>query len=195
MIPGAAVFLVLVALVVPGFFILMWGVGGYHRLVLLRNSYKSAYTQVEVQLKRRNDLILALVETAKGYLTREQGTLEAVVGAQNAAAAAQTRAALASGDPRAMNELSGAETALASTLGRLLALSEADPELNANHAMANLVKEFHSVEDQAELARRAYNDAVMSYNALRVMFPTNLIAGPLSFGPAEPFTLEKLSPF
>ena len=123
MIPGAALILLVVAVVVPVFFILMWVVGGYNRLVALRNRYKNAYAQIDVQLKRRYDLIPNLVETAKGYIKHERGTLEAVVAARNAASAANLRAAQAPGDLAAMKELSGAETALAGTLGRLFAVA------------------------------------------------------------------------
>lgn len=191
MIPGAALILVLVAIVVPVFFILMWGVGGYNRLVALRNRYKNAYAQIDVQLKRRYDLIPNLVETAKGYIKHERGTLEAVVAARNAASAANVRAAQAPGDAAAMKELSGAETALAGTLGRLFAVAEAYPDLKANTTMMSLMEELTSTENKVAFARQAYNDAVMGYNTVRETFPTNMIAGPFSFGPAELFVIEK----
>jgi LemA protein len=191
MIPGAALILLLVAVVVPVFFILMWVVGGYNRLVTLRNRYKNAYAQIDVQLKRRYDLIPNLVETAKGYIKHERGTLEAVVAARNAASAANVRAALAPGDTAAMKELSGAETALTGTLGRLFAVAEAYPDLKANTTMMSLMEELTSTENKVAFARQAYNDSVMSYNTVRETFPTNLLAGPFSFGPAELFVLEK----
>lgn len=191
MIPGAAVILVLVAVIIPIFFLLMWGVGGYNRLVSLRNRFKNAYAQIDVQLKRRYDLIPNLVETAKGYIKHERGTLEAVVAARNAASAANVRAAQAPGEASAMKELSGAESALAGTLGRLFAVAEAYPDLKANTTMMSLMEELTSTENKIAFARQAYNDAVMSYNTLRETFPTNMIAGPFSFGPAESFVIEK----
>jgi LemA protein len=191
MIPGAALILVLVASVVPVFFILMWVVGGYNRLIALRNRYKNAYAQIHVQLKRRYDLIPNLVETAKGYIKHEPGTLEAVVAARNAASAANARAAQTPGDTAAMKELSGAETALAGTLGRLFAVAEAYPDLKANTTMMSLMEELTSTENKVAFAGQAYNDAVMSYNTVRETFPTNMIAGPFSFGPAELFVVEK----
>lgn len=191
MIPGAAIILVLVAIAVPAFFILMWVVGGYNRLVMLRNRYKNAYSQIDVQLKRRYDLIPNLVETAKGYIKHERGTLEAVVAARNAASAANLRAAQSPGDTGAMRELSGAEGALAGTLGRLFAVAEAYPDLKANTTMMSLMEELTSTENKVAFARQAYNDAVMGYNTVRETFPTNMIAGPLSFGPAEAFVIEK----
>jgi len=191
MIPGAFVIIVLVAIVVPVFFILMWAVGGYNRLVALRNRYKNAYAQIDVQLKRRYDLIPNLVETAKGYIKHERGTLEAVVAARNAASAANIRAAQAPGDTAAMKELSGAESALSGTLGRLFAVAEAYPDLKANTTMMSLMEELTSTENKVAFARQAYNDSVMSYNTVRETFPTNMIAGPFSFGPAELFVIEK----
>jgi LemA protein len=191
MFPGAVVIIVLVAIIVPVFFVLMWAVGGYNRLVALRNRYKNAYAQIDVQLKRRYDLIPNLVETAKGYIKHERGTLEAVVAARNAASAANIRAAQAPGDTAAMKELSGAESALAGTLGRLFAVAEAYPDLKANTTMMSLMEELSSTENKVAFARQAYNDAVMSYNTVRETFPTNMIAGPFSFGPAESFVIEK----
>src|SRR5437867_13232442 len=121
--------LLVIVLVVPIFFILMFLISAYNRLVALHNRYKNAYAQIDVQLKRRYDLIPNLVETAKGYIKHERGTLEAVIAARNAASPANVRAAQAPGDAAAMRELSGAETALADTLGRLLAVADAYPDL------------------------------------------------------------------
>jgi LemA protein len=181
----------LVALVVPVFFVLMWIVSGYNRLVALRNRFKNAYAQIDVQLKRRYDLIPNLVETAKGYIKHERGTLEAVVAARNAAAAASVKAAQSPGDAGAMKELSGAETMLAGTLGRLFAVAEAYPDLKANATMMSVMEELTSTENKVAFARQAYNDAVMSYNTTRETFPTNMLAGPFNFGPAELFVIEK----
>jgi LemA protein len=183
--------ILIVALIVPVFFILMWVVSSYNRLVSLRNRFKNAYSQIDVQLKRRYDLIPNLVETAKGYIKHERGTLEAVIAARNAASSANVKAAQTPGDATAMKELSGAETALTGTLGRLFALSEAYPDLKANTTMMSLMEELSSTENKVAFARQAYNDSVMSYNTQRESFPTNMIAGPFSFGPAELFVIEK----
>src|SRR5437667_3364767 len=177
-------------LVVPVFFVLMWIVGGYNRLVALRNRFKNAFAQIDVQLKRRYDLIPNLVETAKGYIKHERGTLEAVIAARNAASSANVKAAQSPGDATAMKELSGAETALTGTLGRLFALSEAYPDLKANTTMITLMEELTSTENKVAFARQAYNDSVMAYNTQRETFPTNLIAAPFNFGPAELFVVE-----
>ena len=177
--------------VVPVFFVLMWIVGAYNRLVALRNRFKNAFAQIDVQLKRRYDLIPNLVETAKGYIKHERGTLEAVIAARNAASAANVRAAQNPGDAAAMKELSGAETALTGTLGRLFAVAEAYPDLKANTTMMALMEELTSTENKVAFARQAYNDSVMAYNTQRETFPTNMIAGPFNFGPAELFVIEK----
>jgi LemA protein len=186
-----ALIILLIILVVPVFFVLMWVVGAYNRLVALRNRFKNAFAQIDVQLKRRYDLIPNLVETAKGYIKHERGTLEAVVAARNAASSANVRAAQNPGDAAAMKELSGAETALTGTLGRLFAVAEAYPDLKANTTMMALMEELTSTENKVAFARQAYNDAVMGYNTQRETFPTNMIAGPFNFGPAELFVIEK----
>jgi LemA protein len=172
-------------------FLIVFVVGGYNSLVTLRNRYKNAYAQIDVQLKRRYDLIPNLVETAKAYLSHERGTLEAVIAARNAAASANTRAAQNPGDVSAMKELSSAESALSGVMGRLFALAEAYPDLKANTTMLSLMEELTSTENKVSFARQAYNDAVMAYNTRREVFPTNLIAGPFNFGPAELFVIER----
>jgi len=172
-------------------FLLIFVVGAYNSLVSLRNRYKNAYSQIDVQLKRRYDLIPNLVETAKAYLAHERGTLEAVIAARNAAATANTRAAQNPGDASAMKELSSAESALGGVMGRLFALAEAYPDLKANTTMLSLMEELTSTENKVSFARQAYNDSVMAYNTRREVFPTNLIAGPFNFGPAELFVIEK----
>jgi LemA protein len=176
---------------VVALFVVIFVVGAYNSLVTLRNRYKNAYSQIDVQLKRRYDLIPNLVETAKGYLSHERGTLEAVIAARNAAATANTRAAQNPGDASAMKELSSAESALGGVMGRLFALAEAYPDLKANTTMLNLMEELTSTENKVSFARQAYNDAVMAYNTRREVFPTNLIAGPFNFGPAELFVIDK----
>ena len=178
-------------IVVVGLFLVIFVIGAYNSLVTLRNRYKNAYSQIDVQLKRRYDLIPNLVETAKGYLAHERGTLEAVIAARNAAVTANIRAAQNPGDTSAMKEISSAESALSGVMGRLFALAEAYPDLKANTTMLSLMEELTSTENKVSFARQAYNDAVMAYNTRREVFPTNLIAGPFNFGPAELFVIEK----
>jgi LemA protein len=173
------------------FLVLAFVIGGYNALVTLRNRYKNAYSQIDVQLKRRYDLIPNLVETAKGYLQHERGTLEAVIQARNAAVTANTRAAQNPGDASAMKEISSAESALSGVMGRLLALAEAYPNLKANTTMMSLMEELTSTENKVSFARQAYNDAVMTYNTRREVFPTNFIASTFNFAPAELFVIEK----
>ncbi len=163
------------------FLVLIFVIGGYNALVTLRNRYKNAYSQIDVQLKRRYDLIPNLVETAKGYLQHERGTLEAVIQARNAAVTANTRAAQNPGDASAMKEISSAETALSGVMGRLFALAEAYPNLKANTTMMSLMEELTSTENKVSFARQAYNDAVMTYNTRREVFPTNFIASTFNF--------------
>jgi LemA protein len=183
--------IVVIVLVIPVFFVLMWAVSAYNRLVALRNRFKNAYSQIDVQLKRRYDLIPNLVETAKGYIKHERGTLEAVIAARNAASTANTRAAQNPGDASAMKDLSSAETALTGTLGRLFALSEAYPDLKANTTMMQLMEELTSTENKVAFARQSYNDAVMAYNTQREVFPSSVIAGSFNFAAAESFVIEK----
>jgi LemA protein len=184
-------FLILLIVVVPAFFLLVFVIGMYNRLVALRNRFKNAFSQIDVQLKRRYDLIPNLVETAKGYLQHERNTLEAVIAARNAASAANSRAAQTPGDPNAMKQLAGAEAALTGTLGRFFALAEAYPDLKANQTMSRLMEELTSTENKVAFARQSYNDSVMTYNTARETFPSNLIAGPFNFGPAQLFEIEQ----
>ena len=180
-------------LVILGVIVLLalFVVGIYNRLVTLRNRYQNAYSQIDVQLKRRHDLIPNLVETAKGYLAHERGTLEAVIAARNQAVSARESAAKAPGEPGAMHDLAQAEGVLAGTLGRLFALAEAYPDLKANQTMAQLMEELTSTENRIAFARQAYNDAVMQYNTGRERFPNLLIAGPFGFREAELFEIEE----
>lgn len=172
-------------------FALFFVIGAYNALVTLRNRFKNAYSQIDVQLKRRYDLIPNLVETAKGYLQHERGTLEAVIAARNAAASANTRAAQNPGEASAMKDLSSAESALSGVMGRLFALAEAYPDLKANTTMMTLMEELTSTENKVSFARQAYNDSVMAYNTKREVFPTNIIANSFNFAPAELFVIEK----
>jgi LemA protein len=165
-------------------------VGMFNRLVTLRNRFKNAFAQIDVQLLRRYDLIPNLVETAKGYLQHERGTLEAVITARNAAASANTGAAANPGDPAAMKQLVTAEGALTGALGRLFALSEAYPDLKANTTMLSLMEELTSTENKVSFARQAYNDSVMTYNTQREVFPTSFVASTFHFTGAELFVVE-----
>src|SRR5436190_596804 len=183
--------IVLVVLVIPVFFIAVLAISAYNKLVSLRNRYKNAYAQIDVQLKRRYDLIPNLVETAKGYLKHERGTLEAVIAARNAASSANVRAAANPGDPAAMQQLVAAEGSLTGALGRLFALAEAYPDLKANQTMNTLMEELTSTENKVSFARQAYNDSVMVYNTQREVFPSSIIAGMFNFAPAELFVIDK----
>jgi LemA protein len=180
----------LAILLVLGIAFLLFVVSIYNGLVALRNRYKNAFAQIDVQLKRRYDLIPNLVETAKGYLSHERNTLEAVIAARNSAATASTKAAANPGDAESMKSLIAAETSLGGTLGRLFALAEAYPDLKANQNMMQLTEELTSTENKISFARQAYNDAVMSYNTQREVFPNNLVAGMFNFTAAELFTVE-----
>ena len=165
-------------------------VGIYNKLVALRNRFKNAFAQIDVQLKRRYDLIPNLVETAKGYLKHERSTLEAVIAVRNTAASANTGAAANPGDPAAMKQLASAEGTLTGTLGRLFALSEAYPDLKANTTMLSLMEELTSTENKVSFSRQAYNDSVMVYNTQREVFPSSVIAGTFGFTAAELFAIE-----
>jgi LemA protein len=169
----------------------MFVIGSYNGLVTLRNRFKNAFAQIEVQLKRRYDLIPNLVETAKGYLKHERETLEAVINARNAAVSANGKAAAHPEDGAAIKGLAGAEGALNGALGRLFALAEAYPDLKANQNMMQLTEELTSTENKIAFARQAYNDAVMAYNTKRETFPTVIIAGIFNFLPAELFAVEE----
>ena len=157
----------------------------YNRLVTLRNRFKNAFAQIDVQLKRRYDLIPNLIEAAKGYLVHERQTLEAVVAARGAAVNAAQRAAGAPGDPAAMQGLASAEAGLTGALGRLLAVFEAYPDLKANQNILQVQEELASTENKISFARQAYNDSVMDYNTQRESFPDNIFAGMFAFGAAE----------
>ncbi|HVU08689.1 MAG TPA: LemA family protein [Verrucomicrobiae bacterium] len=164
---------------------------GYNKLVTLRNRYKNAYAQIDVQLKRRYDLIPNLVETAKGYIKHERETLEAVTKARNIAYAASQAAAANPGDSGAVKNLVSAESGLAGTLSRLMMVSEQYPDLKANQNMMQLTEELTSTENKISFARQAYNDSVMVYNTDREVFPSNLIASIFNFQSAELFVIDK----
>ena len=162
----------------------------YNRLVSGRNAYKNAFAQIDVQLTRRHDLIPNLVETAKGYMKHERETLEAVITARNAAVTGLKTAAANPGDPNAVQQLAGAENALSGALGRLFALAEAYPDLKANQNMMQLSEELTSTENKLAFARQAFNDAVMSYNNTREVFPNSIVANSFGFAPAELLQIE-----
>jgi LemA protein len=163
----------------------VWAIAIYNGLVALRNRFKNAFAQIDVQLKRRYDLIPNLVEIAKGYMKHERETLEAVIKARNQAAAAAGAAAANPGNPGAMQQLGAAEGALTGMLGRLFALAEAYPDLKANQNMLALQEELTSTENKVAFARQAFNDSVMEYNTKRESFPDVVFAGMFGFGPAE----------
>jgi LemA protein len=168
-IAGIAIIIVLVSIAV------------FNNLVRLRNVFKNAFTQIDVQLKRRYDLIPNLVETAKRYLSHERDTLEAVIAARNNAVSANKNAATNPGDPQSMQTLIAAESGLSGTLGKLFALSEGYPDLKANQTMSRLMEELTSTENKISFARQAYNDSVMVYNTARESFPGAIFAGWFNF--------------
>jgi LemA protein len=166
--------------IVIGGIILVLGatvVGIYNKLVALKNRYKNAFAQIEVQLKRRYDLIPNLVETVKGYMAHERETLEAVIQARNQAMSGLQRAASDPGDPSAIQNLASAEGVLGGAMGRLLALAEAYPDLKASENMKQLTEELTSTENKVSFSRQAFNDAVTAYNIYRQSFPPVIFAG------------------
>ena len=163
-------------------------VGIYNRLVVARNRFKNAFAQIDVQLKRRYDLIPNLIEAVKGYMAHERETLDAVIKARQGAMAAEQNVAANPADPAAMKELNRAEGQLDGTLGRLFALSEAYPDLKANQNMLALQEELTATENKVGFARQAFNDSVMAYNNQRQVFPSVMVAG--MFGFTEAALLE-----
>jgi len=163
----------------------LFAISIYNRLVTGRNRFKNAFAQINVQLTRRHDLIPNLVETAKGYMSHERETLEAVINARNMAVSGLKTAAADPSDPEAMKNLAQAEQGLSGALGRLFALSEAYPDLKANENMMQLSEELTTTENKVAFARQAYNESVMQYNTQRESFPSNIFAGWFSFLAAE----------
>ena len=180
----------LVGLLVFAGVLIAWFASMYNGLVSLRNRFRNAFAQIDVQLKRRHDLIPNLVETAKAFLAHERDTLEAVIAARNSAEGARERAAADPGNAQAMKGLSSAEAGLSGVLGRFFALSEAYPDLKSNQNMMQLSEELSSTENKIAFARQAYNDAVMRYNNKCEMVPSNLVAGMFGFQPAELFEVD-----
>jgi LemA protein len=185
-----AVLMVFIVLLVVVLIPAMIIIGIYNNLVTLRNRFKNAFSQIDVQLKRRYDLIPNLVETAKGYMAHERQTLEAVISARTQAVSASQRAAANPGDAAAMQGLTGAEGMLTGTLGKLLAVAEQYPNLKANETMAQLMEELTSTENKISFARQAYNDSVMAYNTSRETFPNVLFAGAFGFQAAALFEVK-----
>jgi LemA protein len=171
--------LLLIVVVVAGM-----GVGIYNNLVTLRNGFKNQFAQIDVQLKRRHDLIPNLVETAKGYMAHERGTLDEVVAARNGAVAARQQASGDTSDPGAVAKVVAAEGVLTQSLGRLFAVAEAYPDLKANQTMLQLQSELTDTENRISVSREAYNESVRNYNTQREIFPNSLIAGIFNFAPA-----------
>ena len=162
----------------------------YNGLVTARNGYKNAFSQIDVQLQRRYDLIPNLVETAKGYMKHERETLEAVIAARNSAQSALKGAQTNPGDPAAIKQLGAAEGVLGAVMTRFMALAEAYPDLKANQNMMQLSEELTSTENRVSFSRQAYNDGVMSYNNLREVFPNSLVANMFNFGAAQFLEIE-----
>lgn len=167
-----------------------YAINKYNSLVQLENRYENAYSQIDVQLKRRYDLIPNLVETVKGYLEHERETLEAVTKARNQAMQASEKASNNPGDPGAMQSLNAAESMLSSSLGRLMLVAEDYPELKANESVNQLMEELRTTENKVAFARQAYNDAVTTYNTERESFPTVILANMFNYNEAELFEVD-----
>ena len=181
-----ALIIILAIIILP----IVYAVVLYNRLVTMKNMFKNAFSQIDVQMKRRYDLIPNLVETAKGYLKHEKEVLEAVIKARNQAASAEKKASTNPDDPDAISGLIGAESMLSSSLGRLFALVEAYPDLKANENMMQLSEELTSTENKIAFARQAFNDSVMHYNTSREVFPGVIVANTFSFQPAKLIEIE-----
>lgn len=180
----------LIVLIVFVIILVAWSVGIYNKLVSLRNRFKNAFAQIDVQLKRRYDLIPNLVEIAKSYMKHERETLEAVIQARNQAQQAEKKAAQQPDDPQAMQNLMGAEQTLTGSLGKLFALSENYPDLKANQNMMQLSEELSSTENKIAFARQSFNDSVMTYNTYREKFPNMIFANAFGFKHAQQFVIE-----
>ncbi|MFN9662486.1 MAG: LemA family protein [Akkermansiaceae bacterium] len=187
---GPSIFIILIVIIgllaIIGIFVMVV----YNGLVQLRNMYKNAFSQIDVPLKRRYDLIPNLVETAKAYMSHERETLEAVIAARNSASTAREAAAANPGSAAALSQLSHADAGLTGMMGRLFAVSEAYPDLKANQNMMQLTEELTTTENKVAFARQAYNDSVLAFNNKREVFPNNIVAGIFSFQEAALFEIE-----
>lgn len=179
--------IILSVILVFAFIVISWGIGIYNRLVTLRNRFKNAWAQIDVQLKRRHDLIPNLVETAKGYLKHERETLEAVIAARNQAIQTTKQAALHPDQANNITNVMSSEGALMGALSRLMVVAEQYPQLKADQTMTQLMEELSSTENKISFARQAYNDSVLEYNTAREIFPNSLIANPMNFQAAQLF--------
>ena len=180
--------LIIVAVIVV---VVLWAIGIYNKLVGLRNQVKNAWSQIDVQLQRRYDLIPNLVETVKGYMTYEKSTLESVIQARNQAASARELLEKAGGPTEgSMKNLLGAESTLKSALGNVFALAENYPQLRASDNMKMLQEELASTENKVAFARQAYNDQAMTYNTTQQQFPAALMAGALGHHPVELYEVQ-----
>ena len=182
--------IVLIILLVIALLAVFWAVGAYNRFVNLRNRFKNAFAQIDVQLTRRYDLIPNLVETAKAYMAHERETLEAVTRARAAAVSGLAAAKADPGDVQAMQQLANADQGLTGALGRLMVVSEQYPDLKANQNMMQLSEELTSTENRVAFARQAFNDSVMGYNNRREVFPSSVVAGMFNFAPAALLEIE-----
>lgn len=187
---NSALFITLGVIAGIGLLLLLWIVSLYNGLVGARNRHKNAFAQIDVQLKRRYDLIPNLVETAKGYMKHERETLEAVIAARNAASSARSQVAANPSDAKAMDNLNTAEAGLTQVMSRFMMLHEAYPDLKANANMMQLTEELTSTENRIAFARQAYNDAALDYNNRREMFPSSIIAGMFNFTEAGMFEVK-----
>ena len=184
-------FLIFIGVLIVLFLLIAgWVMGVYNRLVTLRNRYENAFSQIDVQLKRRHDLIPNLVNVAKGYMAHEKDTLEAVINARNQAMSASSNASKNPGDAGAMNDLAGAESNLNGALGRLMMIAEDYPDLKANENMLALQEELTSTENKVSFARQGYNDAVTAYNTAREVFPASMISSSFGFQDAQLYEVE-----
>lgn len=169
----------------------LWVIGIYNKLISLRNLFENGFAQIDVQLKRRYDLIPNLVNTAKGYMAHEKETLEAVIQARNQALSASTAAAANPGEEAAMNQLNSAESNLDGAIGRLLMIAESYPDLKANENMLGIQEELVSTENKIAFSRQAFNDSATRYNTYLQQFPTNIIGGMFKFNNCQLFEVDE----